>query len=72
MVVLVILIALILAVPYLGQLFSKDTTINTKDFNTALAVLEKAKKSQAGDYPDKATNSYKGVYKRYEKCCYTE
>jgi len=52
MLVLVLLIALILAAPYVFQLFRKDTTINAKDFDAAVAVLEKAKKSQAGDHPD--------------------
>lgn len=59
MVVLIILIALILSAPYLFQLFRKDTTINTKDFDNALAVLDKAKKSQAGDQPDNNTIYYK-------------
>ncbi|MBS1525618.1 MAG: helix-hairpin-helix domain-containing protein [Bacteroidetes bacterium] len=49
MVVLVILIALILAAPYILQLFRKDTTIiDPKEFNKAVAVLEKAKKPQPG------------------------
>ena len=48
MVVLVILIALIFAAPYVYQLFRKDTTINPKDLDTAIALLEKAKKSQPG------------------------
>ena len=52
MLVLVLLIALILAAPYVFQLFRKDTTINAKDFDAAVAVLEKAKKSQPGDHPD--------------------
>jgi hypothetical protein len=46
MVVLIILIALILAAPYVYQLLGKDSIINPKDFNNALAVLDKAKKSQ--------------------------
>jgi DNA uptake protein ComE-like DNA-binding protein len=52
MVVLVILIALILVAPYGYQFWHKDSIINFKDFNAAVAVLDKAKKSQAGDYPD--------------------
>jgi competence protein ComEA len=48
MVVLIILIALILSAPYLFQLFRKDTTINAKDFNNALAILDKAKKITRG------------------------
>lgn len=49
MVVLVILIALTLAAPYILQLFRKDTTIiDPKEFNKAVAVLEKAKKPQPG------------------------
>jgi len=49
MVVLVILIALVLAAPYLLQLCRKDTTINPADFNKAVAVLNKAQKSQGDD-----------------------
>ncbi len=41
MVVLVILIALVLAAPYIYQLFRKDNTINTKDFDKAVAQLSK-------------------------------
>jgi DNA uptake protein ComE-like DNA-binding protein len=52
MVVLVILIALILVAPYTYQFWHKDSIINFKDFNAAVAVLGKAKKSQAADYPD--------------------
>ena len=46
LVVLVILIAFVLAAPYLLQLFRKDTTINPADFNKAVAVLKRAQKSQ--------------------------
>jgi DNA uptake protein ComE-like DNA-binding protein len=59
MVVLVILIGLILAAPYALQLFRKDSTINTKDLNSAIATLDKAKKSQAGDRTDNNANYYK-------------
>src|ERR1700744_407520 len=59
MVVLLILIALILAAPYAYQLFRKDSTINAKDFNAVLAVLDKAKKSQPGDYPANSPTFYK-------------
>ncbi len=48
MVVLVILIALIFAAPYVYQLFRKDTTINPKDLAQAIALLEQAKKPQPG------------------------
>ena len=48
MVVLVILIVLIFAAPYVYQLFRKDTTINPKDLDKAVALLEHAKKSQPG------------------------
>jgi competence protein ComEA len=41
MVVLVILIAGVLAAPYLYRLFRKDNTINTKDFDKAVAQLSK-------------------------------
>lgn len=46
LVVLVILIAFVLAAPYLFQLFRKDTTINPADFNKAVAVLKQAQKSK--------------------------
>ena len=59
MVVLLILIVLILAAPYAYQLFRKDSTINAKDFNAVLAVLDKAKKSQPGDYPANSPTFYK-------------
>ncbi len=49
MVVLVVLIALVLAAPYLLQLFRKDTTINPAEFNKAVAVLNHAQKSQGDD-----------------------
>jgi competence protein ComEA len=49
MVVLVILIVLVLAAPYLLQLFRKDTTINPAEFNKAVAILNKAQKSQGDD-----------------------
>ncbi|HVW97797.1 MAG TPA: helix-hairpin-helix domain-containing protein [Mucilaginibacter sp.] len=42
MVVLIVLIILVLATPYLYQLFYKDNTINFKDFDAAAAQLEKA------------------------------
>ena len=59
MVVLVILIALVLAAPYLVQLFRKDTTINPADFNKAVAVLNKAQKSQSADDKANAIPVYK-------------
>jgi competence ComEA-like helix-hairpin-helix protein len=49
MVVLVALITLVLAAPYLLQRFRKDTTINPADFNKAVAVLNHAQKSQGDD-----------------------
>ena len=61
MVVLVVLIVLILAAPYVYQQLCKDTTINTKDFDNAVAVLDKAKKSQGGDYSENAAVTYKKV-----------
>jgi competence ComEA-like helix-hairpin-helix protein len=48
MVVLVILIVLILAAPYVFQLFRKDTTINPKELDNAIAVLGHAKPSTEG------------------------
>jgi competence protein ComEA len=44
MVVLVILIVLVLALPYVYQLFHKDTVINPKDFDKAIALLSKDRK----------------------------
>lgn len=41
MVILVILIALVLAAPYVFKLLSKDNTIGAKDLDKALALLEK-------------------------------
>jgi competence protein ComEA len=43
MVVLVIIIALVLAAPYVYEQFCKDNTINLKDFDKAVAVLKAAK-----------------------------
>jgi competence ComEA-like helix-hairpin-helix protein len=51
LVVLLILIVLILTAPYVLQLHHKDNTINPKEFNNALEVLERAKKSQLPDQP---------------------
>ena len=59
MVVLVILIALVLAAPYFLQLFGKDTTINPADFNKAVAVLNKAQKSQSDGDKANAIPIYK-------------
>jgi competence ComEA-like helix-hairpin-helix protein len=59
MVVLVILIALVLAAPYLLQLFRKDTTINPAEFNKAVAVLNHAQKSQGDDDEANAVPVYK-------------
>lgn len=43
------MIALVLAAPYLLQLFREDTTIKPADFSKAGAVLNKAQKLQGGD-----------------------
>src|ERR1700749_4226747 len=51
MVVLIILIALIFAAPYVYQLLHKDTTINTKDFDAAVALLDQGKRSQKAGAP---------------------
>jgi len=64
MVVLLTLIALILAAPYVYQLFGKDRIINSNDFNAAVATLDKAKKSQGGDYPDNAPANAPVTYKK--------
>src|ERR1700748_1898067 len=61
MMVLVILIALVLAAPYLLQLFRKDTTINPAEFNKAVAILNKAQKSQGDDDQTNAVPVYKKV-----------
>lgn len=42
-VVLVIIIALVLAAPYIYEQFHKDNTINLKDFDKAVAVIKAAK-----------------------------
>ena len=41
LVILVVLIALVLAAPYVYQLFRKDNTINFKDFDKAVAQINK-------------------------------
>lgn len=64
MVVLITLIALILAAPYVYQLFGKDRIINSNDFNAAVATLDKAKKSQGGDYPDNTDANAQVTYKK--------
>jgi competence protein ComEA len=53
MVVLVILIAMVLVAPYIYQLFRKDNTINTKDFDKAVAQLSKidSQKNYASNKP---------------------
>jgi len=51
MVILIMLIALVLAAPYILQLWREDTTINPNEFNKALAILNGAKKSPNNDHP---------------------
>ncbi|ASU33621.1 ComEA family DNA-binding protein [Mucilaginibacter xinganensis] len=51
LVILVVLIALVLAAPYVYQLIRKDNTINFKDFDKAVARLNKLG-SKAGYDPD--------------------
>jgi DNA uptake protein ComE-like DNA-binding protein len=58
MVILVILIALVLAAPYVYQLFRKDNTINSKDFDKAVAQLSKIEQ-QAGYQADKPVSDKK-------------
>ena len=48
MVVLLIVIALVLAAPYVSQWLRKDSTINVSEFNAALAQLNKANHSGQG------------------------
>lgn len=50
MVVLIILIALVLAAPYVYQANRKDNTINFNDFDKAAAILGKAKDTVKGNY----------------------
>ena len=59
MVVLVILIAFVLATPYLLQIFGKDTTINPAEFDKAVAILNQAQKSQGDDHAANAVPVYK-------------
>jgi DNA uptake protein ComE-like DNA-binding protein len=59
MVVLVILIVLVLAAPYLLQIFREDTTINPAEFDKAVAALDHAQKSQGDDHVANAVPSYK-------------
>ena len=54
MVVMLVLIALVLAVPYVLQWLHKDSTINQSEFNAAVAQLNKANpgyKAGAGAKP---------------------
>lgn len=51
MVVLIMLIAIVLAAPYILQLWREDTIINPNEFNKALAILNHTKKSPGNDHP---------------------
>lgn len=64
MVVLIVLIALILAAPYIYQLFRKDTVINFKDFNAAVAVLDKAEKLPGANQPGADNKLVPPVYSK--------
>jgi len=59
MVILIMLIALVLAAPFILQLWREDTTINPNEFNKALVILKQAKKSPDNDRPATATAFYK-------------
>ncbi|HTK17902.1 MAG TPA: helix-hairpin-helix domain-containing protein [Mucilaginibacter sp.] len=59
MVVMVILIAFVLAAPYVLQLCRKDTTINPAEFNKAVAVLNQSQKSQGDGDKANAVPVYK-------------
>ena len=59
LVVLVVLIALVLAAPYVFQLWRKDTIINLNDFNKALAVLNNAHKLQSNSHTSNIIPFYK-------------
>ncbi|MDB4924948.1 MAG: Helix-hairpin-helix motif protein [Mucilaginibacter sp.] len=52
MVVLLIIIAAVLAAPYLYKYFNKGTVINFKDFDKDVALLNSAKGSDASGYSD--------------------
>jgi competence protein ComEA len=56
MLVLLILIALILAAPYVYQWFRKDNTINVNEFNVALAQLNKANHLYSSSTPRNDNN----------------
>jgi competence protein ComEA len=56
MLVLVVLIILVLAAPYVYQWFHKDNTINIKEFNTALTQLRKANPAIAAQANNPANN----------------
>lgn len=60
MVILVVLIALVLAAPYVYQLFRKDNTINFKDFDKAAAQLNK-EGANSGFDPDKEISKSKEI-----------
>jgi competence protein ComEA len=60
MVVLVILIVLVLAAPYVYQLFHKDSTINFKEFDRVAAQLTKAQKE--GKYVMNQADSVKNPH----------
>jgi competence ComEA-like helix-hairpin-helix protein len=62
LVVLVVLIALVLAAPYGYQLIRKDNTINFKDFDKAVAQLNKAG-NKAGYTADTVTASDEKILK---------
>ena len=51
MVILLIIIAIVLAAPYVFQLFRKDSAINLKDFDKDVVLLNSAKGSGTSAYP---------------------
>ncbi|MDB5114537.1 MAG: Helix-hairpin-helix motif protein [Mucilaginibacter sp.] len=53
MVILLIIILVILAAPYVYQHLHKDNTINFKDFDKDVALLNSAKDNGTSNYPDK-------------------
>ena len=76
MVVLVILIALVLAAPYLYRQFHKDKIINFKNFDNAAALLDKAQKADSIaelKSPENKTQTKTGRYGRvkYRRFCTT-
>ena len=59
MVVLLLLIAIVLAAPYVYQWYRKDKTINVTEFNNAYAALEKANPRFSNDLQSPKNDLFK-------------